>query len=361
MSKKKYHEVDRLASVVFDVAEQQSAQVIVDVGSGSGYLTHQLAKKYPVIAIDCDPEQTLHSIQREEDNDSPQPVMHLTLFLNAENLTSVLKSISLDDNGKLVRGPGKRPRFLITALHACGDLSTRTILDTYKNLAEICSIVTVGCCYQMLTTSGFPLSENIKKRTDRYDSMKYPFFGRPIEDLSPDLLQPTYRLLNTACQTVVNFSPQRILDTWRSFAYRSLIESLLESKGCVLEKQTQDLKAKSDGEPLKRIGILSPKAFSKGFHHYSSIVSERVQVPLSSEEIESHLEKYDLDQLKTRIGFMCAIRLLLGPCMESLLLLDRLWYLEEEEEGESTFCTKLINLFDYQQSPRNMALISYRN
>ena len=54
------------------------------------------------------------------------------------------------------------------------------------------------------------------------------------------------------------------------------------------------------------------------------------------------------------------LRLCLAPVLESLLLIDRLLFLNEQHEGEGGGDTALLPLFDPWISPRNFVLIGRR-
>lgn len=353
MSLKKEHEVARLSEFIIEFGRTHGIDAIVDVGSGSGYLSHRLSQEFPILAIDGDASR-IHYSQGSQQVPSLTgthrfPIEHVTLHLDTKALSSLLDSYSLDANGHLSKTRGRRPKYLLTALHACGDLSASTILESYKSGPAIKCIVVIGCCYQMMTPKGFPLSEQVKVQSvvgvDRF-----PYeIPRRVKDDDLPLLQTSYRLLNSACQTMVNFSPQRIRDTWQSFLYRALLEAFLESKGQFEYSPDEDF-----AQSKLKVGMTGKDVYSNGFLHYAQVTLKRLgHSTIEDSEILDFQSRHDMNKLFNRMALTSTIKRLLGPCIESLLLLDRLAYLKEGNMRSS-----LMNIFDYATSPRNVMLVS---
>ena len=362
MSQKKFHEVDRLAQMIFEQASRHQIDIVVDVGSGSGYLTHKVSQQYPTVAIDGDSARTGHSSRRGEffNNKETCQVIHVTLNLDHVSFCAILDEFWLSKNGTLIRDRNadpmthKKPRILITALHACGNLSSSTILTAYRRVTNIKSIMIVGCCYQLLTPSGFPISSVLKDACSDCSEGDYFPFSLSTMARTPKL-QITYRLLNCACQTMIGFSRQRIKDTWLSFTYRALLESVLDEHGVQVYNGID--KDTDNGQAKIKVGTLNRDAYAHGFEHYASLVCDKIGgVVLSHDQIAQCQVSLDANVLQGRIAFTCTMKRMLGPCIESLVLLDRLLYTNEISPN-----AQLLNLFDHDQSPRNMVLQSWRD
>ncbi|CAH8565224.1 unnamed protein product [Dicrocoelium dendriticum] len=81
--------------------------------------------------------------------------------------------------------------------------------------------------------------------------------------------------------------------------------------------------------------------------------------PFTSMEIESALEsigtQVSCEQLWLPVVRYHVFRLMLAPAIETVILLDRLLWLQERGHP----CC-LVRLFDYGISPRNLALVALR-
>ena len=134
----------------------------------------------------------------------------------------------------------------------------------------------------------------------------------------------------------------------RVHTYRALIEYLLELKSPSNRRKT-----------LARSHNLSAKTF---FDYMDDVFQKLVrnnelaieQLDLASDEIQHAIESRLEQNLLTVIFF--ALRTLLGPVAESVLLADRMLFLYEDSHLES----KLIPIYDAKISPRNFLLVSCR-
>ena len=346
MGKKKYHEVELLSKMVLQYAQQYDVQGIVDVGSGSGYLTVELSKYYPILAIDGDESQIRHSQKRFTScPEFHQKITHIVQRLDSQSLFDILSEYDLIQVGDRLEFQksliGKRnSKILITCLHACGDLSSQVILNSFINCSWVACVISIGCCYQMLSPKGFPLSNAIKSHTMEFND-KYPFNNQTD---SQNLFIPTYRILNCACQTMVGFSDKRITDIWKAFAYRCLLEGFLESRN-----QNSDI-----SQPRLSIGTLKKDAFSNGFINYA--LSARPDLYSLKPQLIEFEESCSYPILLGRIAFVSTMRRFYGPVMESLLLYDRYKYVSENRDFE----VELKNVFSHEISPRNVALVAVR-
>jgi hypothetical protein len=179
MSQKKWHEIQILKSILHDMAGPQD--VIVDFGSGLGYLANAVAEKNPVIAIECDQYRAHKSKEM-----CSERVVHLCKRLDSNNALSVIeeasKGIPYD-------------HFIITSLHGCGDLSAKVMLDVFETTHEIRGIVAVGCCYHWIDLQEFPRSSVVK-------SLKFPFTRRLLKVSQNDFVDKMNRLSLWKKQTI---------------------------------------------------------------------------------------------------------------------------------------------------------------
>jgi hypothetical protein len=105
----------------------------------------------------------------------------------------------------------------------------------------------------------------------------------------------------------------------------------------------------------------------KGFPHYLATAIHRLGLPSDAIKPEEAQAAYDqfLEKDLYRIGVLWALRTMLGPIFEGMILLDRAAYLHETIVGDGTRPQKgsvqLIPGFDVVESPRNMILIALKD
>ncbi|KAI9008654.1 methyltransferase domain-containing protein [Hyaloraphidium curvatum] len=173
MSAKKRRECELLAPLV---ASEAAGKVVVDLGCGQGYLTSVLAFGYGMEAIGIDGQ----AVQKEgadrragrlsKDGNGRARFFRRTVS-SADELESLLEECGED-------GVDGR-KCCIVGLHTCGDLAP-TVLKLFKSSsAESC--VFVGCCYNLLTRHGFPMSDFVR-------------------ELDRKLAGVTYNAMQVACQ-----------------------------------------------------------------------------------------------------------------------------------------------------------------
>ncbi|KAF9909264.1 hypothetical protein EC991_008901 [Linnemannia zychae] len=230
-------------------------------------------------------------------------------------------------------------RWTLCGLHACGDL-TSNMVKLYLESSATC-LFSVGCCYHWIT--------------ERYDKAG----NIAIADGEHAKM--------IACQ-----SPERWLeyqketeDAIHGHYFRALLHKLMVERGLY------------PGPPaiapvLGRMG----KHRLKGFPHYLATAVNRLHLPtdrISPEEAQVAYDEF-LDRDLYRIGILWALRTMLGPLFEGMILLDRATFLYENIIGsgsgdskdkatksESKASVQLIAGFDVVESPRNMILVALKN
>ena len=178
MSPKKLHEVQRMATYVKDLVDgvfekfrPRGRLHIVDVGAGQGYLTRALGYLFPdarLLALDADHGQTMGAEKRAQDR-KDRKVDAVTDGLNKRihhRTVLITPSSLLDSVDAWVKEGENREEpvpVLFVALHACGSLTPdmlRAFLSSLKTQHVDgrawypLSIVTVGCCYNLMYPEG---------------------------------------------------------------------------------------------------------------------------------------------------------------------------------------------------------------
>eukprot|EP00250_Pteridium_aquilinum_P023768 c2759_g1_i1 orf=43-1806(+) len=470
MNAKKLHEVEILSAVVNRLSEAAHATHIVDVGAGQGYLAQVLAFEYglSVVALDAcahhadvtnkrsgriekyykacskkanqglDPRDCIDvngpqtATFRVMSGDSQMELQHFLSSLVPERLSSspmeaahtrgmqyascLSEKLGVTEQSGLSE-PSERAEhsFVLAGLHACGDLSA-TMLKTYMMCKEVKAVVTVGCCYNLL-------SEN---NDDEHSSGS--IFGFPLSEGAKNIgLTLGRRARDLACQSAERWKDvgkESAIYNFEQHALRSAFQLVLHKYHPVLAKcnptigrlgkarrrkqakRTASVNAsnnvnmggKHDSDEAlssSNAGNLIPLPKGNSSNCYEDIIMQTESLTVKDLDGNSKREKFiefacaafkrlglecvaevdltavwnEIEPKTVLIGPYWSLRAVLGPVLETYILLDRLLYLQEQLHHEATGGDllqavpepKLIALFDPDMSPRNMAIMALKS
>ncbi|XP_060112696.1 methyltransferase-like protein 25B [Heteronotia binoei] len=216
---------------------------------------------------------------------------------------------------------------LLTGLHACGDLSV-ALLRHFALCPQVVGITSVACCHMKLSVRaagtstgpgghGYPLSTWVS--------------SLPGHQLS-------YKAREGACHAIEGYALRLAAEsaTLRTHCFRAMLETVIRA-----------------ADPTKkRLGVQTiKKAHRLTFEEYIRLGLQRVgldpNVALDHVALESMLGQ------QQRVVAFFSLALLLAPVVETLILLDRMIYLQEQG-----FQCELIPLFNPTFSPRNLVLVA---
>ncbi|XP_071358617.1 probable methyltransferase-like protein 25 [Trachinotus anak] len=222
---------------------------------------------------------------------------------------------------------------VMVGLHTCGDLAPST-LRMFVAKPELAAVCSVGCCYHLLSEEfdhaqqeclhgvcGFPLSQYLRDRSW--------FCGRNAR--------------MSACLALERVSLGQGIQM-ESLFYRAVLHVILRDHYGSYKSE-------------KRVGNVYSKA--KSFVDYVRRALRRLELDeskLSDKDIQGYHDTY-----RPRMGEMHAFNMLkvaLAPCIEGLILLDRLCYLKEQEDCS---LSALVQLFDPLLSPRCYAVVGLKS
>lgn len=183
MSPKKAHEVARMVAYLKHVylpALQGKGKVgIVDVGSGQGYLCRAMASELGlnVLGLDGNQVQTDGAEmwsdgrrgKKRSVNKAGGKVKYKTMRI--DKATDIVDAVG-EWLGPIQDSDSSPHQVVLVALHACGSLTPHIIRaclgTTPANRAwSFAGAVAVGCCYNLLNDSDFPLSQTYKSPTNK--------------------------------------------------------------------------------------------------------------------------------------------------------------------------------------------------
>ncbi|XP_076592683.1 methyltransferase-like protein 25B isoform X3 [Chaetodon auriga] len=236
------------------------------------------------------------------------------------------------------------PDFVLTGLHACGDLSA-TLLRHFVNCPHVRGITSVACCYMKITTRENPTPPGLVERpappTPDQESLPSEF-GYPMSTWVRGLPghRLSYKAREGACHAVEDYIRRlrEESELLRTHCYRAMLETFIR-----------------DTRPdLRRAGIQTiKKAHLLPFTEYARLGLARVGLPpglpLDPEQVEAMLKQ------QVRVVVYFSLALLLAPVVETLVLLDRMIYLQENGVD-----SQLVPLFDPNLSPRNFVLVAVK-
>ncbi|XP_016648767.1 PREDICTED: protein RRNAD1 isoform X2 [Prunus mume] len=398
MNWKKKHEVEVLSAVVDSIANSVGANAIIDVGSGQGYLAQVLSFHYQhaVVAIDaCSHHGRVTDTRAEQIKKYYAAQMRKSVSGNRsltvpKTVTCNVMSIDMlkaladtplhNDNVSLLQSScnaDNRSSLVLAGLHACGDLSV-TMLKTFMECKEVKAVVSVGCCYNLLSEEGFnhagsqcgfPMSCGVKSAGIS--------LGKSSRDLACQVLRVYY-------PEVMSTSPSigRQGKALRRRQQRVVQNSLLHHKenkcslseinshmtGSCSHKKSTELETDDSFDVLETTSITNENSSNKATKcERSEIIGN---YPLFQKYCLSGLCRLGLEPLKETdihgiwkqvesfaelIGPYWSLRAAFGPLLETFLLLDRLLFLQEQG---SSIEAVMLPIFNPALSPRNVAIIA---
>ncbi|XP_041709176.2 methyltransferase-like protein 25 isoform X2 [Coregonus clupeaformis] len=214
---------------------------------------------------------------------------------------------------------------VMVGLHTCGDLEPST-LRMFVAKRELLSVCSVGCCYHLLSEEfdptrqecpsssvcGFPLSGYLREQSW--------FCGRNAR--------------MSACLALERVAKGQGIQM-ESLFYRAVLHVILRDHYSSFKSE-------------KRVGNVYSKATS--FVAYVWRALRRLELDeskLSDGVIQSYHDTYRPRMVEMEAFNM--LKVTLAPCIEGLILLDRLCYLKEQED---VAFSALVQLFDLLLSPR---------
>ncbi|XP_051901745.1 protein RRNAD1 [Pristis pectinata] len=342
---KKQHEIRRLGGLVKKLCDFTGCEHVLDLGSGQGHLSRYLAFGHGLQLTGVEGTEELVAAARrfdrelllglakearrepkagsEQPNWSPdppnvRPPRHLVQWVDPEEEQDLERVLGL--------GPGQGPAPLVlTALHACGDLGPAT-LRLFARCPSARGLAVVSCCYMKASAEGgvygpprggYPMSTWVQ--------------GLPSHQLP-------YKLRETACHAVEDFAVrlQGGSRELRTHGYRAALEVLI----------------RRINPQLRRLALhASRKTHLLPFQDYAREGLQKLGLdpgtPWDTDEVQSLL-----GQEGKVLAYFC-LSLTLAPVIETLILLDRVIYLQEQG-----FQCQLLPLFEPRFSPRNFVLVA---
>eukprot|EP00116_Pleurobrachia_bachei_P005213 sb/3465475/ len=359
MSPKKQHEVCLLSSLIHQSLEENPVDQVIDFGSGKGYLSEQIALSNPglsVIGIDREKVNTRGGLERNKLMEKQwrslynrlhpslpplprEPLNHyepITMEISSDHIRNDFVAMVAAESQHV---QGTRSTMLI-GLHACGDL-TSVLLHTFLKCPSLQSVVSIGCCYHLITQkepADYFLSPGEHKSKLSAPESVHAF---PMSKfLQGNPVSFTRNALNLAQQ-----APERMASTGAlpaaNLFYRAIFQVLLSEN--------------FPGPVPMNVGHSATKATN--FLDYTRAALTKLQLTsetLTDEAIAASEERFDATDHRKLVVFY-QLRTVLSRVIEYVVLIDRLLYLHDNDVSAS-----LIRVFDPIISPRCYAIVAHK-
>ncbi|CAG5130237.1 unnamed protein product [Candidula unifasciata] len=350
MIPKKFHEVSWMASLVNDIVCKTDCNLVVDVGSGLGYLDHVLHQVYghAVIGLETSQSHTCAAEVRAADQGITCLGFKSIKFdvTDDENcfqkFQDVIRSSPVSFHcihSKLQNTQESSQPFLpkvcLIGLHCCGDLSS-AMLSLFHHTDFVRAVCCVCCCYhKMAFTDGkflkFPMSltgqkyyQDLQKRLGSWQ-------------LSPC----TLRL--GAQETRSRWRAQTLDDHAnhiRHVAFRGLLEMLDFEDSATVRKK------------VRKCDFSSFENFLQSYFKSCNVSEELRETVISAlrKLHEKHNDKFDFIEIIT------CLQMIVQPVIEALIYRDKVSWLLERGWTD----VNVIPIFDELLSPRNLAIVAIK-
>ncbi|KAJ3268578.1 hypothetical protein HDV01_002557 [Terramyces sp. JEL0728] len=352
-SEKKRIEVQALAAIIHHFTTNSNATHIIDMGAGQGYLDACLAYQYnhTVVGVDdstiqtCGAEFNLNRIEKtlKKRTGIIGKVMHVNSRVEpGELLPDILNKIQGDEKIKPMLQDSQK--WILCGLHTCGDLAS-TMLRQFTQ-GDASALINVGCCYNHLSEecSKPPLLH----QTEPPETCGFPMSGYLKEQ---DFVLG-YSTRMTACQATCRWAYEydKSVENFKKHSWRAMLQVVLTKSKCF-----------GDSDPSSiTIGRLGRGAFKYGFREYCLKAIEKLGLPFPTADLNEDLlslveEQYSGQMFQ--VSIVWTLRAMMAEAIESLILLDRVLYLEESQSCKDIW---LMPIFKQLDSPRNMVIIATR-
>lgn len=232
---------------------------------------------------------------------------------------------------------------MVVGLHTCGDLASST-LRIFITKPEIKAVCSVGCCYHLL-------SEEFELLDNKEVSSQGPW-GFPMSQYLRSCAWHCGRNARmSACLPFERVTFGHAQLPLESLFYRAVLQVIIKEHFGNEETSNTVQRTK-----VKHVGKIYFK--SSSFVDYTRKATEKLGMDsskMSANLIQGYYDRY-MPRMKELEAFNL-LKVALAPCIEGLILLDRLCYLKEQQ---NVAWSALVQLFDPVKSPRCYAIIGMK-
>ncbi|XP_060536543.1 probable methyltransferase-like protein 25 [Cylas formicarius] len=334
MNSKKSHEVEILSCIIAALKEVSRISHVIDIGDGKGYLSSMLALNYqiPVLGIDASKVNTEGSVQRARKlakvwNRVVNNEKRRETYIDHYKQITQFVDENTDFNRLVVNVFLESPNGMgIVGLHTCGNLGP-ACLEIFHKTQDVQLLCNVGCCYHFLTELTDGDANNVKFPMSGFLKTKQYKLGRAARMIG--------------CQSIERILHKRELPS-KTIFQRALFEIVLEKSSTFVPYEN------------RQVGRFRKECVT--FLEYAKAASKRINFDLTMSDEEIDLLFREYESRVNELNLFYLMKSMLGPAIESLILLDRLLFLQENGYTSSY----IVQLFDPVVSPRCYGIIALK-
>ncbi|KAJ5282007.1 hypothetical protein N7478_007379 [Penicillium angulare] len=294
-----------------------------------------------------------------------------------EHITNpVIKSSSLEFSNETAEKTNAR--LMVVSVHSCGNLLHHGVRSLILN-PSVVAIAMVGCCYNLMTERLGPVKQQLsifhsqhprlEETSSSYDSHGFPM-SKYYESYETPGTTSGIRLNITARALAVqaphNWTVKASEVSFTRHFFRALLQRILVDRGVLPNCPGPGSPSGSNTSTLI-IGSL-PKAAFKSFSAYFRAATNKMsQDPVYGSKIQEHVDtlsdneihEYEDRYSQTRkyVSVLWSLVAFSAQVVESLIVVDRWQFLREQDLVKECW---IEPVFDYGQSPRNLAIVGLK-
>ena len=275
-------------------------------------------------------------------------------------------------------------RVMVVSLHSCGNLVHHGVRSLVLN-PSVVAIAMIGCCYNLLTerlgpaTYKIPILRSAHPRLKRTGSSWDPH-GFPMSKLYENYQAKTttgFKLNITAramaVQAPYNWGHADSEGFFTRHFYRALLQRVLLDRGIIPKPDVPDdlYKDHTDNPESGGIALIVGSLRKSAFESFSAYVRAATvklsQDPIRGELVkerictmsEEELQRYETEYLHTRknLSIVWSLMAFSSQVVEAAIVVDRWQFLREHDSVKECW---VETVFEYGQSPRNLAVIGIK-
>jgi hypothetical protein len=275
-------------------------------------------------------------------------------------------------------------KLMVVSLHSCGNLVHHGLRSLILN-PSIVAVAMIGCCYNLLTerlgptTNDLPILQSLHPRLQETGT-SYDPHGFPMSKFYENYRSPgatTGVKLNITARALAVQAPYNwgFKDSEISFTrhfFRALLQRILVDRG-IVPKPSVPEDGLFDGTHSEArtnsiiIGKL-PKAAFKSFTAYVHAATIKMsRDPIYGSQVQEHIATltdeeihcYETQYLHARkhMSVVWSLMAFSAQLVEAIIVVDRWQFLREQDSVKDCWVQPV---FDYSESPRNLAVIGLR-
>ncbi|KAL5364240.1 methyltransferase domain-containing protein [Aspergillus floccosus] len=275
-------------------------------------------------------------------------------------------------------------RVMVVSLHSCGNLLHHGVRSLTLN-PSVKAIAMIGCCYNLVTerlgpaTWKLPIMRTSHPRLTRdaiaYDPHGFPMSKR-MEDFEHDSgkgMRINITARSMSLQAPYNWDRESSENFFTRHFYRTLLQRMLMDRGVIQKPSiptdlySADSTTSDKAENALVVGSLRKTAFVSFPAYARAAVVKLGRDPVFGETVKAKMADLDDEELdryvakywhrKKHLSVLWSLMSFSASIIEAIIVVDRWQFLREHEDIKDCWVEPV---FDYSESPRNLAVIGVK-